>query len=118
MAKETPEPEERKVTEELKHLHGRDKRPEADDPTELVLTPVPGGVPEAMATCIIEEYARMGMEEKEILDLFRQPIYQTHALYLERGEAWVRDLIRNVLARTGRMRVSVRVFHHIGGCDA
>ncbi len=80
--------------------------------------PVSAGDPEAMATCIIEEYARMGMEEKEILELFRQPIYQTHALYLERGEAWICDLIRKVLARTGRMRVSVKVSHHIGGCDA
>lgn len=106
------------MSEERKIPHGRDKELEADDPNELVMTPVAGGDPEIMATCIIEEYARLGMDEEEILGLFRQPVYQTHALYLERGETWVRDLIRRVLARTGRTRVSVTLFHHIGGCDA
>lgn len=85
---------------------------------ELVLTRVSGGDSEIMATCLIEEFARMGMDEEEILGLFSQPIYQTHALYQERGEAWVRDLVRKVLGRCGRMRVSVRFFHHVGGGDA
>ena len=93
---------------------GRDKKPEADDPLELVAIPVPGGDPRVMATCIIEEYAHMGMGEAEILGLFQQPVYQTHALYRERGEAWVRDLIRDVLRRTRRIQVSVTEFHHIG----
>jgi hypothetical protein len=106
------------VSKEFKIRHGRDKDPEPDDPTELMMVPVPGGDPVLMATCLIEEYARMGMGEKEILALFSRPTYQTHALYLERGEAWVRNLIRDVLARTGRMRVSVTVLHQIGGDDA
>ncbi len=79
----------------------------------LLATPVPGGDPEVMAACLVEEYARMGMDEQEILGLFQQPVYQTHALYRERGEVWVRDLIRDVLRRTGRMRVSLTEFHHI-----
>lgn len=103
---------------EFKIKHGRDKDPEPDDPTELLMVPVPGGDPVLMATCLIEEYARIGMREEEILALFSRPVYQTHALYLERGEAWVRTLIQAVLARTGRMRVSVTVLHHIGGDDA
>lgn len=97
--------------------HGRDKEPEPGDPAELVMTPVPGGEPELMATCLVEEYARLGMGEEEIFELFRRPIYQLHALYRERGEAWVRDLIRKVLAGTGRLRVSLTVLHHIGGGD-
>ncbi len=105
------------MSNEVKLPHGREKEPEADDPMDLVMNPVPGGDPELMATCLIEEYARLGMGEEEILALFKQPVYQTHALYRERGEAWVRNLIRKVLARTGRMRVSVTVLHHIGGCD-
>ncbi len=106
------------MTEEPKSLHGRVKEPEPNDPVELVMSPVPGGNPEIMATCLIEEYARLGMNEEEILALFSRPIYQTHALYWERGEAWVRNLIRQVMSRSGRMRVSVKCLHHIGGCDA
>ena len=98
--------------------HGRDKEPDADDPLELVMTRVPGVDPEIMVTCIIEEYARMGMGEEEIMELFRQPIYQTHALYQERGEAWVRDLVCRVLGRTGQMRISVKISHPAGGRDA
>jgi len=106
------------VSEESKIKHGREKDPEPDDPTELLLVAVPGGDPVLMATCLIEEYARLGMGEEEILALFSRPVYQTHAFYLERGEPWVRNLIREILARTGRMRVSVTVLHHIGGDDA
>ncbi len=101
-------------TKTVASVIGLDKKPEADDPMELVAIPVPGGDPQVMATCIIEEYAHMGMGEAEILRLFQQPIYKTHALYRERGEAWVRDLIRDVLGRTHRMQVSVTEFHHIG----
>ena len=105
------------MSKEPKLRHGRDREPEADDPMELRMVPVPGGDPVFMATCLIEEYARLGLDDEAILALFRQPIYQTHALYEERGEAWVRNLIRGVLARTGRLRVSVTVLHHIGGGD-
>jgi len=98
--------------------HGRDKEPEAGDPMELRMVPIPGGDPVFMVTCLIEEYTRLGLDEEAILALFRQPIYQTHALYRERGATWVRNLIRRVLARTGRLRVSVTVLHHIGGSDA
>jgi hypothetical protein len=83
------------------------KEPEPDDPMDLVMVSMPGGDPQFMATCIIEEYAQLGMGEQDIFRLFSQPIYQTHAFYRQFGEAWVRDLIREVLSRTGRMRVSV-----------
>lgn len=106
------------MSKEPKLRHGRDKEPEANDPMELRMVPVPSGDPLFMATCLVEEYARLGLDEEAILTLFRQPIYQTHAFYLERGEVWVRELIRSVLARTGRLRVSVTVLHHIGGGDA
>ena len=106
------------MSEEPGTRHGRDKEPEGDDPMELVMVSLPGGDRELMATCLIEEYARWGMGEEEIFALFRQPIYQTHSLYQERGEDWVRTHIRNILGRTGRTRVSVEVFHHIGDSDA
>ncbi len=106
------------MSDELANLHGRDKEPEFDDPMELVMVPLSSGDPELMVTCLIEEYAGLGMSQDEIFELFRQPVYRIHSLYQERGEAWVRSRIREVLARTGRMRVSVTVFHHIGGCNA
>ena len=95
-------------------MSGREKEPESDDPMELVPNLVPTGDPELMATCFIEEYARMGMDEEEIFGLFSRPVYQTHALYLEWGEPTLRNLIRKVLSRTGRMRVSVQTLHQIG----
>lgn len=105
------------MREKRKLKRGWNKGADADDPLDLIMTQVPSGNPEVMATCLVEEYARMGMEAEEILALFRQPIYQTHALYRERGEAWVRDLIRKVLSRSGRMRISITVLHHIGESD-
>ena len=93
---------------------GRDKRPEPGDPEELVLTSLPGGDPELMATCFVEEYVLLGMGEEEILELFRRPFYGVHALYRERGEVWVRDLVKRVLARTPRMRVTVSPGPEIG----
>lgn len=106
------------MSEELKNAHGREKQPEADDPVELVVNWVEGGDPEEMATCLIEEYARLGMNEQEIFELFSQPGYRTHALYRQRGETWLRDLIQRVLGRTGRLRVSVQFSRPTGGCDA
>lgn len=95
-------------------LAGQDKPAEPEDPAELVITSLPGGDPELMATCIVEEYALLGMGEGEILELFRQPFYRIHALYLEKGELWVRDLVRSVLARTPRLRVTVSREPEIG----
>ncbi len=101
-----------------KAAHGRDKQPEADDPMELVMSGVPEGDPEIMATCIIEEYARLGMGEEEILELFSQPVYRTYALYEKWGESRIRELIRRTLSRTGQARISVEIFHHPGQPDA
>ena len=108
------ETEERDVAEKSKPAHGRDKQPEVDDPMELVLSEMPGGDPELMATCFIEECARMGMGEIEILGLFNQPRYRTYALYEKWGEGRIRELIRKTLARTGQARVSVQIFQYVG----
>jgi len=102
------------MTEEEKVMHGRKKELESDDPMELVMHYVEGSDPVTMARCIIEEYALMGLKEDEILELFRQPIYQTHALYRQRGEQWVQTLIQSVLRQTGRLRVSVKHFSQEG----
>lgn len=101
------------MTNELRSVAGRIKPPEEDDPLELAQAWVPAGDPEIMARCLIEEYARLGMGEEEILRLFSRPVYQIHELYRQWGEARVGDLIRRVLSRTGRMRISVNVLHQI-----
>ncbi len=93
-------------------MPGGEKEPESDDPMELVMSYLPGD-PEVMARCVIEEYVLMGLTEEELLNLFRQPIYQLHRLYQERGEAWVRSLIQDALDKTGCLRVSVKHFYHI-----
>ncbi len=105
------------MIEDEKLLHGRDKEPETDDPMELVMHSLVGVDPEVMARCLIEEYALLGLDDQEILELFRQPTYQTHGLYKERGERWVRELIQNVLSQTWRLRVSIKHFDPTGGCD-
>ena len=101
------------MANEPRNVPGRIKPPEEDDPFELVQAWVPGGDPEMMATCLIEEYARLGMGDEEILSLFSRPVYQIHDLYRQWGEARVRNLIHEVISRTGRMRVSVSVLHQI-----
>ncbi|MFN8006748.1 MAG: hypothetical protein U0V70_06960 [Terriglobia bacterium] len=52
------------MTEEERSAQGRDKEPESDDPMELIMHCVEGSDPVAMAICIIEEYALMGLEER------------------------------------------------------
>jgi hypothetical protein len=85
---------------------------EPDDPMELVMVGLPDGNTELMATCIIEEYAHLGMSEEEILRLFRLPIYRTHLFYRTYGESWVRDLIARVLQRTKQFRVRIVECEH------
>ncbi|MEW5974774.1 MAG: hypothetical protein AB1898_03095 [Acidobacteriota bacterium] len=97
--------------------HGSEKEPEPDDPMELVMHRLPGADPVRMAKCFIEEYAILGLGHQEILELFKQPIYQTHELYRHHGEDWVRELIDEVLRQTGRFRVSIQYLDPTGGCN-
>lgn len=76
---------------------------EADDPLALTgavlaLDPAEGAEAERrMAATFIEEYARLGYDDPALLALFRDPFYRfPHAVYRERGEAWVRELIGRV----------------------
>ncbi len=70
-----------------------------DDPMEFVAVPLPGGDPDDMALCVIEEFLLMGWTEQQLLTLFRHPRFgATHRIYLERGETHVRALIARVCA--------------------
>ena len=68
-----------------------------DDPMEFVAVPLPGGDPDLMAECVIEEFRLMGWSERRLMTLFTHPRFQaTHQIYLARGEAHVRELIARV----------------------
>lgn len=82
----------------------RDKELEEDDPYELVAVQVPGPPgydgPAEMARVFIEEFALMGWPPERILRLFRSRAFAgTHAVYEERGEAFVQALIAAVFGR-------------------
>jgi hypothetical protein len=85
-------------------MTARDKQLEADDPYELVAVQVPGPPgydgPAEMARVFIEEFALMGWPPERILRLFRSRAFAgTHAVYEERGEAFVWALIEAVFGR-------------------
>jgi len=73
------------------------KTPQEDDPMELtgvVLPGVPGGL-ETMAETLVEEYIRLGWTEERLMTLFTHPNFlATHRIYRQKGEEYVRQLIR------------------------
>ncbi len=72
---------------------------------ELRAVAFPGGDVEEMAETIVEEFLKIGLDDDELLGLFRSPVYYTpHAIYREKGEEYVRTLIRKVRGRWGHLR--------------
>lgn len=81
------------------------KDAEPDDPDELTGVALPGNTEEEMAECFVEEYVMQGFADDMILRLFREPFFAgTHAIYLNRGEPWVTDLIARVRSKWGTLR--------------
>jgi len=81
----------------------------AEDPMDLVGVVLPGeaGQLEAMAETFVEEYVRMGWDERRLMTLFTSPMFlATHRIYRQKGEAYVRDLIRKVSLKWIPMRAS------------
>jgi hypothetical protein len=73
-----------------------------EDPMGLVGMVLPGepGQLEAMAECFVEEYVRMGWDERRLMTLFVNPTFlATHRIYRQKGEGYVRELIRRVCAK-------------------
>ena len=74
----------------------------AEDPMELtgmVLHGEPGQL-EAMAECLVEEYVRMGWDERRLMTLFVNPMFlATHRIYRQKGEPYVQDLIQRTCAK-------------------
>lgn|ERR1041385_2238515 len=58
---------------------------------------------EAMTECFVEEFMRLGYNQKQILAFFRNPHYLGMNMALQnRGEEFVKEKIREVFARWGR----------------
>ncbi|MEK7808654.1 MAG: hypothetical protein AAB571_06240 [Chloroflexota bacterium] len=75
-----------------------------EDPLGLVGMVMPGeeGQLEAMAECFVEEYARMGWDERRLMALFVSPMFlATHRVYQLKGEEYVQELIRRTCAKWG-----------------
>ncbi len=73
---------------------------EANDPWEIVAVPLPEGDPDYMVECLIEEYVLLGWNHSQLMSLFTRPFFSmTHQIYLEKGEAYVRSMIRTVNAK-------------------
>ena len=80
---------------------------DAEDPMALVGMVLPGvpGQLEAMAECFVEEYVRMGWDEPRLMTLFVNPLFMaTHRIYCQKGEDYVRELIRKMCGKWGVMR--------------
>jgi hypothetical protein len=87
-------------------VHPATRPVEADDPFSLHATAV-SGEPEVMLECLVQEYAWMGWNTEQILDLFRDPGYPALASLLDFfGADDVRRRVEVVLKRMGVFRVS------------
>jgi hypothetical protein len=77
--------------------HGRDKEAEADDPYELNGINAPGDK-RFMARTLVEEFARLGMDEERLMEIFKNDFYQSaHNLYLDLGAEQIESIIEEVL---------------------
>lgn len=68
-----------------------------EDPMELVGMVLPGDEYqlEMMAECIVDEYVRMGWDEKRLMTLFTNPMFLgTYRIYHQKGEDYLCELIR------------------------
>jgi hypothetical protein len=78
------------------------KQLEQDDPFEMVGVIVPTApghdATAEMARAFVEEFALLGFTEERLLRLFKNPFYAgAHAIYRQRGEEFVRQIIDQVL---------------------
>ena len=73
-----------------------------EDPLELVGMVMPGeeGQLERMAETIVEEYARMGWDQKRLMTLFTNPMFMsTYRVYQLKGAGYVENLIQQTCAK-------------------
>jgi hypothetical protein len=79
-----------------------------EDPLNLHGIEVPGD-PQLMLRLLVEEYARLGAGTDQILNLARNPFYQSfHGLFRLLGEQELRRRVTEILRRCGVTRVRTR----------
>lgn len=85
-------------------VHPVTRGAEADDPMELVATPVEGD-PDVMLECILQEFIWMGWTAEQLFGLFGSPLYPVlNELMAYYGEEQVRARIHALLGQSGTFR--------------
>jgi hypothetical protein len=86
-------------------VHPLDRGVEAEDPMELVATPVQGD-PDVMLQCLVQEFAWMGWDLEQLMELFHNPCYPVlNQLLAYYGEDEVRARVQALVGRSGVFRV-------------
>ncbi len=76
-----------------------------DDPMQMHGNEVPGD-PQLMLQLLVEEYARMGWGVDAVMELAKDPNYQSfHGLYLLFGEEGLCQRVSEIISRCGVFRV-------------
>jgi len=73
-----------------------------EDPMELVGMVMPGeeGQLERMAETIVEEYVRMGWDQKRLMTLFTNPMFMaTYRVHQFKGADYVENLVQQTCAK-------------------
>lgn len=95
-----------------------DKHFDADDPMGLVAVGVDEGDLELQASCLVEEFVRLGVSDGQLLAMFRTPFYAgAHAIWRARGDDGVRAVIARVRAQWGHPRFTVSQTRDVGTDD-
>lgn len=90
-------------------VHPATRAVEPEDPYTLCATPVAGDA-ELMLRLLVQEYAWMGWNLEQILNLFRDPFYPAlYGLWQAYGEAGTRERVQSVLARSGVLRFTAEL---------
>jgi hypothetical protein len=85
-------------------VHPATRPVEAEDPMELCATPVAGD-PDVLIRALVQEYAWMGWDAGQILELFRDPFYpMLHSLWQALGQDEIRQRIERVFREQGVYR--------------
>ncbi len=86
-------------------VHPLSRAVEAEDPMELVANPVHGD-PEVMLECMVQEFAWLGWDAEQLLQLFHSPEYPVLGQLRQHfGVEAVRQRIESLLKRIGVLRV-------------
>lgn len=88
-------------------VHPASRHVEAEDPLELVATPMAGD-PSVMLDCILQEFVWMGWSAEQLLGLFDHPGYPLLGELRDHfGADVVEQQVRALLARSGQLRFRV-----------